>query len=712
MTLTRRRFLVRSAASGAALVVVRPGASALGASASPAQTTPPSPNPAEPHAYSGEATDIPKFAAPLLVPPVMPRAGVIVGEDGAEIDYYEVSVRQFEQQVLPEGLPATTVWGYGPVSAEDPSALLIHNAPSLTIEATVGRPVRVRWINELVDERGDYLEHLLPVDPTLHWANPAGGTPGRDSTPSFDTTPGPYSGPVPMVVHVHGAVGVGDESDGYPEAWYLPAARNIPPEYATEGTWYEFFRRKAAARFGVEWGPGFAVQHYPNAERAATNWYHDHTLGLTRLNVYAGPAGFYLVRGGPSDQVLDDRDGSPAVLPGPAPAFGDAFPPQQTYFEVPLAIQDRSFHPDGSLAYPLSREAFDGIVGPYLPKTTGDGHGGISPIWNPEFFGDTIIVNGATWPYLEVEQRRYRFRVLNGCQSRALILDFGGIPAVEVCQIGNEGGFLPRAVDLSANHLGRVPLGPAERADLVVDFARVPVGEHLLQNIGPDEPFGGGTAGEDFEPADPSTTGQILQFRVSPATAIDPTTPSRYLRLPAIEPLPDPTRTRGVALVEVMGKGRDAAGEEVEGPSEAELGTVVAGELRPLSWDHPVTEDPAVGDTEVWEIYNTTEDAHPIHIHEVKFEVLGREGIALPEGEDEEDGRHLAPDGRATGPEPWETGRKDTVLAYPGQITRVKATFTDAGRYVWHCHILEHEDNEMMRPYRIGPPQEGEPPGE
>ena len=513
-----------------------------------------------------------------------------------------------------------------------------------------------------------------------------------------------------MVVHVHGAVGVGDESDGYPEAWYLPDARDIPPGYATEGTWYDFFRRKAAARFGVEWGPGFAIQQYPNTERAATNWYHDHTLGMTRLNVYAGPAGFFLVRGGPSDVVLDDRDGTPAVLPGPAPAPGDPFPPRQPYREIALAIQDRSFDADGSLAYPLSRAEFDGIVGPYLPEREGGGHGGISPIWNPEFFGDTLIVNGATWPYLEVEQRRYRFRVLNGCQSRALILDFAAIPAVEVWQIGNEGGFLPRPVDLSGEHLGRVLLGPAERADLVVDFAHVPLGEHVLPNLGPDEPFGGGVPAQDFEPADPRTTGQVLQFRVVPATDPDPTTPPRHLRLPAIEPLPDATRTRGVALVEIMALGRDADGEVVEGPAEAELGTVVEGLVRELSWDHPVTEDPEVGDTEIWEIYNTTADAHPIHIHEVKFEVVDREGLLVPDDEEDADvAKLLRPDGRPRGPEAWETGRKDTVLAYPGEITRVKAHFTQAGRYVWHCHILEHEDNEMMRPYRVGPPQEGQP---
>ena len=372
--------------------------------------------------------NVPKYQTAMLIPPVMPRAGTVTSRGGKPTDYYEISVRQFQQQILPPGLPATTVWGYGAVRAESSRGLLIHHAPSLTIEAMHDRPVRVKWVNELVDAAGGYLSHLLPVDPTLHWANPAGGQSGRDTRPEFAATPGPYTGPVPLVTHAHGAVGVGDESDGYAEAWYLPAANDIPVGYATVGTWYDFFAGKAAAARGTAWGPGFAVFQYPNPDRASTNWYHDHTLGMTRLNVYAGPAGFYIVRGGPDGDkaVLDSRSGAVAVLPGPAPKDGDKFPSNKTYYEIPVAIQDRSFDADGALFYPDSRTVFDGIVRDYIPD------GPFSPIWNPEFFGNTMMVNGATWPFQTVEKRRYRFRFLNGCQSRFLILDFNQIPGVDV----------------------------------------------------------------------------------------------------------------------------------------------------------------------------------------------------------------------------------------------------------------------------------------
>jgi spore coat protein A len=694
LTLTRRGFLKISIGAGGALIL--PGWMAKYAHA----------------AIPGGTLDpliVPKYQTPMLIPPVMPKAGTIKNMMGKNIDYYEISMKQFPQQILPAGHPATTVWGYGAVAADSKRGLLLHNAPSLTIEADHGRPVQVKWINGLVDQSGGYLPHLLPVDPTLHWANPPGGGAERDTRPTFTSTPGPYTGPVPIVTHVHGAVGVGDESDGYAEAWYLPAAGNIPSGYATEGTWYGFFHGKASAAYGVTWGPGHATFQYPNLGRASCDWYHDHTLGMTRLNVYAGPAGFYIIRGGPDGDaaVIDTQTGLPAVLPGPAPKANDKFPPNKTYYEIPIAIQDRAFNTDGSLFYPDTREFFDGIKGEFIPFSNGNGEG-FSPIWNPEFFGNMIMVNGNTWPFQTVEQRRYRLRFLNGCQSRFLILDFNQIPGVQVWMIGNEGGFLAAPVDITA--LGnQLLMGLAERADVIVDFTNVPVGNYVLGNVGPDEPFGGGVPGVDFDPADPASTGQVMQFNVVPALAPDPTTPPQFLQLPAVAALPPPVRTRKLALIEKMGMGYDANGDPLEGPVEALLGRVdPAGHVTEDLWMSPITENPAVGDTEVWEIYNTTGDAHPMHVHEVVFEVVNREGLTLDVNGDVV--QPIGLDGVITPPEPWETGYKDTVIAYPGQVTRIRAQFNTPGQYVWHCHIVEHEDNEMMRPYRIGPAQ-GAPGG-
>ncbi|OGO30289.1 MAG: bilirubin oxidase [Chloroflexi bacterium RBG_16_54_18] len=624
---------------------------------------------------------ITKFAMPLVIPPAMPRSGRARQPRTRTADYYEIAVRQFQQQILPAGLPVTTVWGYG--SVNHPSTF---NYPSFTIEARWKRPVRVKWINGLTDASGNFLPHLLPIDQTVHWANPPGP---RDY---FSSDPSPYTGPVPIVTHVHGAHTT-DESDGYAEAWFLPRAQNIPAGYFRTGTWYDFFKNKFAQKYGESWEPGSASFQYLNDQRASTMWYHDHSLGMTRANVYAGPAGFYLLRGGPADGVT-------GTLPGPYPTVGSD--PFGTFYEIPLAIQDRSFNDDGSLFYPDSREFFDGFAGPYIPDPTSD----ISPIWNPEFFGNTMLVNGRTWPVLNVEKRRYRFRFLNGCNSRFLILKLTNAPRTDndspntadyyFYQIGSEGGFLPAPVQLDY-----LLMGPAERADVIVDFSQVPVGtEVFLVNDAGDEPFGGGVPGDDFRTADWQTTGLVMKFIVGPRQGADRSTPAMDLILPSLDLLPAPDLTRQVSLNE-----EDSETLPDVGPESALLGTVDLDSMPgtplgiPMMWMHPVSENPDTGDTEVWEIYNFTEDAHPIHLHEVMFEVVNRE-VFDP----------MSPDaGQVRPPEAWETGTKDTVVAYPGEITCIKAMFDLAGQYVWHCHIVEHEDNEMMRPYRIGPEQPGQP---
>ncbi|MHC4091955.1 MAG: multicopper oxidase family protein [Planctomycetota bacterium] len=614
-----------------------------------------------------------KYVLPLVKPPAMP------GDFKKNKDKYKIAVRQFAQRILSPPHPMTTVWSYG--SVNHPGTVAeggTFNYPAFTIEASWDRTTQVLWRNELVDAMGNYLPHLLPIDQTLHWANPPGGIGGRDKRGSDAA---PYMGPVPIVTHVHGAHTT-EDSDGYAEAWYLPDANNIPAGYAATGTFFDYFN----AKYGHNWSPGTTSFKYPNDQPATTLWYHDHALGMTRANVYAGPAGYWLIRGGPNDVDLGYV----------APGVGDD--PLGEYTEIPIVIQDRSFNANGSLFYPDNRAFFEGLNPaqlqiPFIPDIACDGlPSDVSPIWNPEFFGNMLVVNGFTWPYLEVEQRRYRFRFLNGCNSRFLILRTdSGMPFY---QIGGDQGFLPETVQLT-----ELLMAPAERADVIMDFTNIPVGtEIILLNLGPDEPFGGGIPGVDFDPAHEASTGQVMQFRVkaaaSPDTSILPTT----LPAAALPGLADVTRAVSLneeesASVRVS---EDASGDivldcatgEVFGPTSALLGTLnLDGTGNPLKWSDLITENPALGATETWEIHNFTEDAHPIHIHQVHFEVVNRE-----------DGESNVRD-----PEDWETGYKDTVIAYPGEITRVKALYDLPGFYVWHCHIVEHEDNEMMRPFHVGP---------
>jgi spore coat protein A len=609
-----------------------------------------------------DPTTITKFKDPLVIPPVMPHETKTTA-----VTDYEIAAKQFDQQVLPTGLPKTTVWGYG--RAKDPlpgsGKASTYNFPAFTIAARSNEKVRVKWINGLVDSKGAYLPHLLPVDQTLHWANPAGPIDSRGTAVT------PYKGPVPFVTHVHGAH-VASTSDGYPEAWFLPNANNIPSGYKTKGTNYGTVSAT---------DPGAAIFEYTNDQRASTIWYHDHAMGITRLNVYAGLAGFWILRDAEEDALN---------LPGPAPKAGDAA--GASYYEIPIAIQDRSFNKDGSLFYPDNRAFFDGFKGPYVPKTK------VSPIWNPEFFGDTIVVNGKTWPYLNVERRLYRMRLLNGCNSRFLILKFNK-SGIEFNQIGSEGGLLPGA----PVKLTQLVMAPAERADVIVDFSKFNEGDEvILINVGPDEPYKGPNPSKAQTPADPKTTGQVMKFKVVKATTngnsgVIPTT------LPAITPLTTTLPPRDLTL-------NEEAYEPDDVPQSALLGT---GDKGPLSWGAAITETPKKGDTEIWRVLNLTEDSHPIHLHLVMFQVLDRIPFDADKYHDAQEDfltkGGTKPDvtkfytGSPKAPASWEKGWKDTVIANPGEVTRIIAKFDLAGLYVWHCHILEHEDNEMMRPFKVLP---------
>jgi spore coat protein A len=636
---------------------------------------------------------IPKYVNPLPIPGTMPKTA----NADPNIDYYEIAVRQFEQQILSTGLPTTKVWGYG--SANHPGTF---GYPSLSIEATVNKPVRVKWMNQLVadpvacaasatpatDPACNFLKHLLPVDRTLHWANPEKlmcmGTMANQPDCRPDPMNGailqqPYDGPVPMVPHLHGSH-VASHSDGFPEAWFLPAANNIAG-YATQGT--DFVNSQIP---GTPTKAGEALYEYKNDQRATTLWFHDHSLGMTRTNVYAGPAGFYLLRGGAADMPTESVVGG---LPGGT-------------HEIPIVIQDRSFNTDGSLFYATSRAFFDGYAGPYVGDPNVNTPSDISPIWNPEFFGNTMVVNGKTWPYLNVEPRKYRLRFLNGSDSRFLILKFD--KSLNFTQIGSEGGFLPKPVVLN-----QLLMGLAERADVIVDFSAFKPGTVItMLNVGPDSPFGGLPVPANAV-ADAATTGQVMQFRVVPLTAPDK---SAIKMLPAITPIAvDPaTPPRKVSLNELE-SGQvcvDGAMAYVPGatpptcsrgsvplaPLEAQLGTVdpITGLGVPKAYMDGVTETPKLNVPEIWEIHNFTVDAHPIHIHQVMFQVMDRTPIGAVIGSK-----------KTRPPEAWETGFKDTVIAYPGQVTRIKAKFDLLGQYIWHCHILSHEDNEMMRPLQVVP---------
>jgi FtsP/CotA-like multicopper oxidase with cupredoxin domain len=597
--------------------------------------------------------EIPKYETPLIIPPVMPPTGQggNKAQNGRASTIYQIAVRQFRQQILPTGYPMTTVWSYG--SALDPRrgprANESFNYPAFTMEARTNQPVRVRWINDLVDDEGDYLRHILPVDPTLHWANPPMDCiEGDRRTDCRGEDQSPYTGPVPIVVHLHGAH-TDDISDGYPEAWWLPKAKNIPAGYATRGSNYGSV---------IPAAQGSAWFEYDNSQPAATLWFHDHALGITRLNVYAGPAGFYLLR--------DDMEDS-LGLPGPAATQGETVadlntpgsPVRAKIREIPIAIQDRSFNTDGSLSYPDNRAFFEGVEPEdlditFIPETSESGSGSdVSPIWNPEFFGNTMVVNGRTWPRLEVEPDLYRFRYLNGCNSRFLILRAAEVTtgmdpdnpsawkelADEFHQIGADGGLLPNVASLD-----ELLMGPAERADVIMDFRNFAPGTRIvLLNIAPDEPFGGGTPGQDFDPADPETTGQVMLFEVVADTdhgdqfdaipvlpGIDDLSTAdntRYLSLneeesAAVCVLADEETDEFIVPIEEVPCDSTDIPEDTEivpfGPIAALLGTMDENENpEPRLWADAITETPLLDDIENWQIANFTEDAHPIHIHMV-----------------------------------------------------------------------------------------------
>lgn len=473
----------------------------------------------------------------------------------------------------------TTVWGYN------------GSYPGPTIEAYRDQEVTVTWNNDLVDSDDFPLEHLFPVDESL-----------IDYNLNFG---------IPTVTHLHGGH-TEAASDGNPMAWFTPGFNQTGVTFEKQDYYYE------------------------NDQEAATLWYHDHTMGITRLNVYAGLAGFYLLR--------DEWENSLNLPSGE--------------YEVPLAIQDRSFYSDGSLYYPSN---------PY-PAEQG---GGILP----EMFGDFILVNGAAWPFLDVEPRKYRLRLLNGSDSRFYELF---LPGVDFYQIGSDGGLLNSPVLTN-----RIPIGPGERIDVIVDFSAVP-GQNLIlrNNARSPHPYG--------ETPNPRTTGQIMAFKVAttlsePDTSVLPTN----LRPSPLAALGNSSKTRQLILSE---------GEDEYGRVKPMLGTVADG---PLEFMEEITENPGMNAIEEWEIYNTTPDAHPVHLHLVHFQVINTQKFNVKKFIPGNPGS-IQLLGQPRKPSAVDAGLKDTFVILPGEVARVKALFDKEGLYVWHCHILSHEDYDMMRPFYVG----------
>ncbi len=585
--------------------------------------------------------------------------------------YLKVKLEEIDQD-LGLGTADTHVWGYNfpDLSTPNPNDYLGATYPGPTIVAKKDRRLAVRWENNLPKN------HLLPVDTTLHWAFSHNGLIADDG--------------VPVMTHLHGGH-TESASDGLPEAWDTLG-------YKKKGAYY------------------VKKDHlYDNTQEGATLWYHDHALGITRLNVYAGLAGFYLLRDDNELGLIEE-----GILPAED-------------YEYEIVIQDRMFRSDGSLIFPAfcsDPGAAGELVGDFVtcasPPADDEPGGANFPTAIAEFFGNIILVNGTPWPVLNVEPRKYRLRLLNGSDSRFYVLQLGGntlgAEDLTFLQIGSDVGFLNETVELDY-----FVLGPGERADVVVDFADLPSGnpsapEVILKNFGPDEPFGGLPVDT---PADPLSTGLIMKFVVD--QPLDANVPEA-----TVEAGDTDLRDGPFAVDETTDTVRELALFEEEdsfGRLRPQLGTVADGSLL---WDEAITENPGLFDVEEWWIHNATADAHPIHLHLVAFEILGRtdfEYELIDLGEDPIEGgtKHginILNDPPLTlsdleAPPPNEQGPKDTVQAFPGdpdaepktgQVTVVKAKYDRQGRYVWHCHILSHEDHEMMRPYFIGQIPPGPPP--
>ena len=614
--------------------------------------------------------------------------------DTARRSSITIQVRQFDQFLGlydADGNPLeTTVWGYMSGS--------LGGYPGPTIVAYRDQPVTIRWQNQL-----PVTGHLLTIDPTVHLAQPT-------SRPL-------HAGFVPIVSHLHGGHNF-SEFDGTPEQWFTQS-RGGPGGIGP---------REVGADFVS------STTRYMNDQQSATLWYHDHALGITRLNVYAGLAGFYVLQD-PERLTLQQQ----GILPGGS-------------YDIGMAIQDRAFTANGQLYYPAYKNdplpGTDETVGDMVPQTFYDHYGESAPSIVPEFFGDTILVNGMAWPNLDVGAGSHEFRILNGSDSRFYVLSASD-PDVGIYLVGTDGGLLPHAIAISDGDGIQeedefILLAPGDRVELVFDFSNLSAGDTVrLLNSGPAfEPFKGVTAdGPLLGDAEAATAddpvGNIMQFTVTNSitpfharlfeSGLPVLLASSFVSITAdadSNGVADAaTNVRNLGLFE----GLEQFGRVTPMLGKAEEGTIttddedVGADFGPLSYDAPATERPILGSTEQWNIFNFTADTHPVHLHLVQYQVVEKHEIFFQDEDedgipDDTTGDGLISYGVGSSPDystadiwigdpiplrPEETGWQDTVAVDPGTMMSIVATFDLPGEYVWHCHILSHEDNEMMRSFIV-----------
>jgi len=603
---------------------------------------------------------VPKFANQLTRPPVFVSTETKFDPTiGQRVPLYEVTENIIFQQILPLGFPKTKVYAYGgKVNTALPGRpnhlQTVFSTPGPTFEATANRRIFVHYVNNLGEP------HMFPIDPTIMAANP---NHAAIPTPPFAPFPPGYpefQSPIVTVPHVHGGVTPSD-SDGFPRSWFSKGRTSVGETF--DGTTFEYF----------------------NGQLPTTLWYHDHALGMTRLNLAAGLEGTYIIRDPQNDTVAP-------LLPSGK-------------YEMPLMLADKAFNADGSIHF----------------TTVGD-NPDVHPYWDPEYFGDTILVNGQAWPNMNVERHQYRFRIVNGSNARFYNLSLSN--GMSFIQVGADGSYLPAPATLTS-----LLLAVCERGDILIDFSNLKAGTKVVLTNSANAPYPGG------DPPDGNTS-VVMQFTVQDTRPVHP------------NPLP-PTLITVPTLIETpnIGNPKLFTLNEAEHPVTGDpVGVFIDGR----HFDEDVTEVPRLGTTESWYIQNLTEDAHPIHIHLVEFQLENRQGIdvdrftaywqklngtelpldhapirvnaEIPVDTGDGTGTHDFLIGDPTPPSPSESGWKDVFLAPPGMITRLlirlapqsvkesdlfpgKNTFpfdpTAGPGYVWHCHILDHEDNDMMRPMQI-----------